>query len=227
MFRLYQLGFCSIGKVVFVQCEQELMLCCSAEIVLKAFPVWTEALSVIKFATLPFDLKRSFTKMRFHCNFCSDTDGIQTVWKNYLIQNIALSTAEQGSTVPEQKMLWKQNSQCEKKPSIQYTFCDAPFHYPVHCEHSLRVSILHDLNFWFCLCIFMSGYVVAPHLKSMTDWLTVPQLLFKENRFFYTEGCYKVVIVWFQRLEKLIRMSIKLSHVLKWIFLGLHTWASI
>ena len=32
----------------------------------------SEALSVIQFATLPFDLKRSFTKMRFRCNFCSD-----------------------------------------------------------------------------------------------------------------------------------------------------------
>ena len=38
----------------------------------EAFPVWTEALSVIQFATLPFDLKRSFTKTRFRCSFCSD-----------------------------------------------------------------------------------------------------------------------------------------------------------
>ena len=38
----------------------------------EAFPVWTEALSVIQFATLPFDLKRSFTKRRFRCDFCSD-----------------------------------------------------------------------------------------------------------------------------------------------------------
>ena len=38
----------------------------------EAFPVWTEALSVMQFATLPFDLKRSFSKTRFRCNFCSD-----------------------------------------------------------------------------------------------------------------------------------------------------------
>ena len=38
----------------------------------EAFPVWTEALSVTQFATLPFDLKGSFTNTRFHCNFCSD-----------------------------------------------------------------------------------------------------------------------------------------------------------
>ena len=38
----------------------------------QAFPVWTEALSVIRSATLPFDLKRSFTSTRFRYNFCSD-----------------------------------------------------------------------------------------------------------------------------------------------------------
>ena len=38
----------------------------------EAFPVWTGALSVMQFATLPFDLKRLFTKTRFRCNFCSD-----------------------------------------------------------------------------------------------------------------------------------------------------------
>ena len=40
----------------------------------EAFPVWTEALPVIQCATLPFDLKRSFTKTltKFRCNFCSD-----------------------------------------------------------------------------------------------------------------------------------------------------------
>ena len=37
----------------------------------EAFPVWTEALSVMQFATLSFDLKRSFTKTRFRCNFCA------------------------------------------------------------------------------------------------------------------------------------------------------------
>ena len=72
MFTLYRIGFCSVVKVAPVQCEQELIFCCGAEIVPKAFPVWTEALSVMQFATLPFDLKRLFTKTRFRRNFCSD-----------------------------------------------------------------------------------------------------------------------------------------------------------
>ena len=35
MFTLYRIGFCSVSKVVPVQCEQELMFCCGAEIVPK------------------------------------------------------------------------------------------------------------------------------------------------------------------------------------------------
>ena len=35
MFTLYRLGFCSVSKVAPVQCEQELMFCCGAEIVPK------------------------------------------------------------------------------------------------------------------------------------------------------------------------------------------------
>ena len=37
MFTLYRIGFCSVSKVAPVQCEQELMLCCGAEIVPKRF----------------------------------------------------------------------------------------------------------------------------------------------------------------------------------------------
>ena len=32
MFTLYRIGFCSVSKVAPVQCEQELMFCCGAEI---------------------------------------------------------------------------------------------------------------------------------------------------------------------------------------------------
>ena len=35
MFTLYRIGFCSVSKVAPVQCEQELMSCCGAEIVPK------------------------------------------------------------------------------------------------------------------------------------------------------------------------------------------------
>ena len=35
MFTLYRIGFCSVSKVASIQCEQELMFCCRAEIVSK------------------------------------------------------------------------------------------------------------------------------------------------------------------------------------------------
>ena len=35
MFTLYRIGFCSVSKVAPIQCEQELMFCCGAEIVPK------------------------------------------------------------------------------------------------------------------------------------------------------------------------------------------------
>ena len=35
MFTLHRIGFCSVSKVAPVQCEQELMFCCGAEIVPK------------------------------------------------------------------------------------------------------------------------------------------------------------------------------------------------
>ena len=35
MFTLYRIGFCSVSKVAPVQCEQELIFCCGAEIVPK------------------------------------------------------------------------------------------------------------------------------------------------------------------------------------------------
>ena len=72
MVTLYRIGFCSVSKVAPVQCEQELMFCCGAEIVPKRSQCEQE-----QFATLPFDLKRLFTKTRFHCNFCSD-ESVQT-----------------------------------------------------------------------------------------------------------------------------------------------------
>ena len=35
MFTLYQIGFCSVAKVASIQCEQEIMSCCGAQIVPK------------------------------------------------------------------------------------------------------------------------------------------------------------------------------------------------
>ena len=93
----------------------------------------------MQFATFPFDLKRSFTKTRFRCNFCSDKS-VQIWFKN--LSDTERSTfhsgAEQycsGAETPFESSIPGVNSS-----PIWYTFCDAPFHYLVQCEHSHSVA---------------------------------------------------------------------------------------
>ena len=123
---LYPAGFCSISKVALVQCEQEFMFCCSAAIVLKRSQCEQKPYP----ATLPFDLKRSFTKTLtgFRCNFCSDKS-VQTRLRTFQkpIQYRTFSRTEQ---------YWFRSRNCFENsvPSvsrnpIRYTFCDPLFHY--------------------------------------------------------------------------------------------------
>ena len=102
----------------------------------EAFPVWTESLTVIQFATLPFDLKRSFTKKltRFRCNFCSD-NSVQT-WLRPFQKPIQYGTfhfqqrnragSGAGTVSKTAFLVWAE-------AAIRYTFCDTPFHYLVQC----------------------------------------------------------------------------------------------
>ena len=115
----------------------------------EAFPVWTEALSGMQFATLPFDLKRSFTKTKFRCNFCSDKS-VQT-WFGPFQKPIRYGTfhfQQRGWAV-----LFRSRNCFESiipslnRSPIRYTFCDAPFHYPVQFEHSL-ILVLGILPFY-------------------------------------------------------------------------------
>ena len=105
------LGFCSVSKVAPIQCEQELMFCS------EPFPVLTQVLSVIQFAMLPFDFKRSFTSTRLCYNFCSDKvfrlDSDRFKNLSDTERSTFNSGAEQSrgsSTVAEQKLLRKQRS---------------------------------------------------------------------------------------------------------------------
>ena len=118
----------------------------------EAFPVWTQALSVIQFATLPFDFKRSFTKTRFRCNFCSDKS-VQT-WFGPFQKPIRYRTFHfQQRSGAVQYVLFRSRKCFESSvPSVNrspiwYTFCDAPFHYPVQCEHSLNLKKAEKWSF--------------------------------------------------------------------------------
>ena len=96
MFTLYQIGFCSLSKVALVQCEQVLMFCFGADVVPK------NSLSVLQFAMILFDLKRSFAKRGSIAIsgpikvFKLDSDPFQN------LSDVPHSTAEQSSSVLEQ-----------------------------------------------------------------------------------------------------------------------------
>ena len=108
MFTLYRIGFCSVSKVVPVQCERELMFCCGAEIVPNRSQCEQKPYPSYNLQTLPFDLKRSFTKTRFLCNFYSDKS-VQT-WFGPFQKPIRYNSGAEQYTVPEQKLLRKQLS---------------------------------------------------------------------------------------------------------------------
>ena len=106
----------------------------------EAFPVWTEALSVTQFATLPFDLKRLFSKTRFRCNFCYDKS-VHT-WFGPFQKPIRYGTFHfqqlSGAVLFRSRNCFESRVPSVNRSPIQYTFCGAPFHYPVQCEHSLN-----------------------------------------------------------------------------------------
>ena len=122
MFTLYRIGFCSVAKVAPIQCEQELMPCCGAQIVPnrsqcehKPYPSYNLQHSLlISEDHLP---KRGSVAISAPIKVFRL---IRTVSKTYPIRKVPLSTAEQSSTVLEQKTLGEQRFWCEQKP------------YPVH-----------------------------------------------------------------------------------------------
>ena len=146
MCTLYRIVFCSVSKVAPVQCEQELIFCCGAEIVLKRFQCELKTLSIIQFATLPFDLKRSFTKTRFRCNFCSDKS-VQT-WFGPFQKPIRYGTFHfqhrSGAVLFRIRNCFESRIPSVNRSPILYTFWDTPFHYPVQCEHSLSMVQVCD-----------------------------------------------------------------------------------
>ena len=95
MFTLYRIGFCSVAKVAPVQCEQELMFCCGAEIVPKRSQCNKNAIRhTICNATFWFE-KIIFQNevplqflLRQKCSHLS-----RTVSETYPIRNVPLSTA--------------------------------------------------------------------------------------------------------------------------------------
>ena len=140
----------------------------------EAFPVWTEALSVTQIATLPFDLKRLFSKTRFRCNFCSDKS-VYT-WFGPFQKPIRYGTfhfqQRSGAVLFRSRNCFESSVPSVNRSPVRYTFCVTPFHYPVHCEHSLSI-LFHQLS---RLCNAWSQH--APpcfwiHCKGVKDFKEV------------------------------------------------------
>ena len=138
MFTLYGIGFCSASEVAPIQCEQELMFCCGAEIVPKRSQFEQKPYS-------SFDFKRSFTSTKFCCNFCSDK-----VFRFDSDRFKNLSDTERstfmrqwsGAVVFPSRNCVESSVPTVNRSPIWYTFRDALFHYPAQCEHSLNSLVL-------------------------------------------------------------------------------------
>ena len=145
MFTLYRIGFFSVSEVAPIQCEQELMFCCGAEIVPKR--------SQCEHKPYPsYNLQRSFLISKVHLPArgsvaisvpikCSDLT--RTISKSYPTRKVPLSTAEQSRAVLfRSRNCFESSVSSVNRSPISYPFCDPPFHYPVQCEHSLRNHVV-------------------------------------------------------------------------------------
>ena len=98
----------------------------------EAFPVWTEALSVMQFATLPFHVKRSFTKTRFRCNFCSK--------KVFILDSDRSKPIRYGTFHFQQRSgaVLSRSRNCFESSIPSVNRSRAPFHYPETLESYLK-----------------------------------------------------------------------------------------
>ena len=164
IFTLYRIGFCSIAKVAPVQCEQELMLFCGAEIVPKRSQC-EQKRYLSQFTTLPFALKKLFSKTRFCCNFCSDKS-VHT-WVGPFQKPIRYGTFHfqqwSGTVLFRSRNCFESSVPGVNRSPIWYTFCDAPFHCPVQCERGL-ICISSFLG-----CLLGPGFVFDPQRVNTSE----------------------------------------------------------
>ena len=163
MFTLYQIGFCSVSKVAPIEYEQELMFCCGAETVPKRsqcehkpYPSYNLQRSLlISEDDLP---KRSSVAISAPIKvFRLASDRFRN------LSDTERSTFNSGA---EQYCSGAENASKNRSP-IRYTFCDAPFHYPVQCEHSLKVSFTDKLIL-FLLTFVYKEKIPSRHNQHLT-----------------------------------------------------------
>ena len=151
MFTLYRIGFCSVSKVAPILCKKELMFCCGAEAVSKR--------SQCQHRPYPsYNLERSVLISKDHLPkrgsvaisapikvFRLDSDRFRN------LPDTERSTFNSGAEqyCSGAGKFFESSVPSVNRSPIRYTFCDAPFHYPVQCEHSLsalpvRIYYVHS-----------------------------------------------------------------------------------
>ena len=157
MFTLYRIGFCSVSKVAPIQYEQELMFCCGAETVPKR--------SQCEHKSYPsYNLQRSLLISKDHLPkrgsvAISAPISVQTCFGPFQ-KPIRYGTfhfqQRSGAVLFRSGKCFENSVPGVNRSPIRYTFCDAPFYYPVQFEHSLIgngtrpadkiCACLHDKN---------------------------------------------------------------------------------
>ena len=132
MFTLYRIGFCSVAKAAQVQCEQELMFCCGAEIVPKRSqceqkPYPSHNLQhCLWFEKIIFQNEVPSVAIKFCSNKSVHT------WFGLFQKPIRYGTfhfqQRSGAVLFRSRHCFESSVPGVNRSPIQYTFCGAPFH---------------------------------------------------------------------------------------------------
>ena len=179
MFTLYRIGFCSVSKVAPVQCEQELMFCCGAEIVPKRSQCEQKPYPLCNLQRSLLIWKDKLPKRG--CNFCSDKS-VQTLFgpsQKPIRYGTFHFQQRSGAVLFRSRNCFESSSPSVNKSPIWYTSCDAPFHYPVQCEHSLKFKNINAMQTGKCgiLNRYCQFCYLDQHASIKKSWLfmTFPQ----------------------------------------------------
>ena len=131
--------FCCGAEIVpkRSQCEQKPYPLCNLQ---RSLLIWKDNLPIRGSVAISAPIKV----------FRLDSDRLKN---RYPIRNVPLSTAS-GAVLFRSRNCFESSIPSVNRSPIRYTFCDAPFHYPVQCEHSLNILLVsrteHHLSSFEC-----------------------------------------------------------------------------
>ena len=155
------------------------MFCCGAEIVPKRSQCEQKPYPLYNLQRSLLIWKDNLTKTRLSCNFAPikvfrlDSDRLKNLSDTE--RSTFNSGAEQycsGAVLFRSRNCFESSSPSVNRSPVRYTFCDAPFHYPVQCEHSLSV---HHVVSLVCSNIFAYQLTIRPreiwlYYRNILPW---------------------------------------------------------